>query len=263
MNLILDIGNTRTKLAFFKENQLLEKAIAETASLAWLSEQVNGKKVEAAILSATGRDTEGVENFLSAHFPFIKLDHTVPIPIQNHYATPETLGRDRLAAVVAAHVLFPKGNHLVIDAGTCITFNFIDALGIFHGGNIAPGLTMRLKAMHHFTAKLPLVERDISLAQPIERQNTVLQQKAYAIWQSYGNTTETAMRNGAQTGILAEVAGFVQMMRQRYKPLNIILTGGDGEFIYKNQPFPRRYFEPNLVLMGLNQILNFNKKTEC
>jgi type III pantothenate kinase len=242
MNLIIDIGNTRTKIAFFQKNILIEKAIWESLSLESLSDILKDKDIEGVIMTVSGRDTEGVEAWLSARYFFIKLNHQTPIPIQNAYSTPDTLGKDRLAAAVAARYMYPKGHCLAIDAGTCITYNFINDKGVFLGGNIAPGLNMRLKAMHHFTAKLPLVA-------PYTEGVT---------WQYYGDTTEKAMLGGAQTGILAEVEGFVRLMKKQYKPLNVILTGGDGAYIFNNEKISRLHHEPNLVLIGLNQILNFN-----
>jgi type III pantothenate kinase len=241
MNLVVDIGNTRTKLAFFEKNALVEKAIMETSALSWLSGRLqDGRKIENAIFSATGQDTEGVEVFLENNFSYIKFSHQTPIPIRNDYATPETLGKDRLAAVVAAHYLFPKKNCLVIDGGTCTTYNFLNQHATFIGGNIAPGLTMRFRAMNHFTAKLPLVERDT--------ENLTL----------IGNTTQSAMRAGAQIGLLSEVEGFVKRLEHKEGKVKVILTGGDGQFLYEHLALKEKYFEPNLVLQGLNQILNYN-----
>ena len=241
MNLVVDIGNTRTKLAFFEKNTLVEKAILETAALSWLSDRLqDGRRVDGAILSATGQDTEGVENFLTNNLPYIKFGLETPIPIHNAYATPETLGRDRLAAVIGANFLFPKQNCLVIDGGTCITYNFLSKTETFIGGNIAPGLTMRFRAMNHFTAKLPLVERNIAIS-------TLL-----------GNTTETAMRAGAQIGLLSEVEGFVKRLENQEGKIKVILTGGDGQFLFDNLSLKEKYLEPHLVLQGLNQILNYH-----
>ena len=245
MNLVVDIGNTRTKIAFFENNELVEKAILETGALGELSAATKGQAIDGAILSSTGLDTEGVENFLKTHYPFVKFDHTTPIPIKNKYKTPETLGKDRLAAVIAAKIMFPKENCLIIDAGTCLTYNFITANNLFIGGNITPGLTMRLKAMHHFTAKLPEVERHTEGVEFMEM---------------LGTTTESAMQIGAQVGILAEVEGFVERFIRNFGKIKVILTGGDGEFLMKHVAISERYFERNLVLQGLNQILNFNLK---
>ena len=241
MNLIVDIGNTRTKLAFFEKNMLVEKAIVQTSALSWLNDCLQGRRnIEATILSATGLDTEGVEIFLKSNLPYLKFGHETPLPIQNKYATPETLGKDRLAAVVAASLLFPKKNCLIIDGGTCITYNFLEKTGVFLGGNIAPGLTMRLRAMNHFTAKLPLVERNTEGVELI------------------GNTTESAMRAGAQTGLLSEIEGYVKRLEKKMGNVKVILTGGDGQYLFENINIKEKYFEPNLVLQGLNQILNYH-----
>jgi type III pantothenate kinase len=243
MNLIIDIGNTRTKIAFFNKNTLLEKAIVEVLTLGNLLELIQRYPIDGVILSATGKITEGVEEELRKSVYFIKLDHTTPIPIENRYGTPETLGKDRLAAVIAAYFQFPNRNCLVIDSGTCITYNVLTADGAFLGGSIAPGLSMRFKAMHHFTARLPLVAR--------KTEGVSL----------YGTTTETAMQSGAQIGLLSEVEGFVKRFKKEIGTLKLIITGGDGEYLYKNLNIPHIYYEPHLVLKGLNQILNFNKKT--
>lgn len=245
MNLIVDIGNTRTKIAFFENNELVEKAILENGTLGELSAATAGLSIDGAILSATGLDTEGVENFLNQQYPFVRFDHTTPIPIKNKYKTPETLGKDRLAAVIAAKMMFPKDNCLVIDAGTCLTYNFVTANNMFIGGNITPGLTMRLKAMHHFTARLPEIERH---TEGVEFMDIL------------GTTTETAVRIGAQVGVLAEVEGFVARFIRNFGKIKVVLTGGDGEFLMKHVVLSERYFERHLVLEGLNQILNFNLK---
>jgi type III pantothenate kinase len=252
MNLVVDIGNTRTKIAFFENNELVEKAILETGALGELSTATKGLTIDGAILSATGLDTEGVENFLQSHYPFVKFDHATPIPIKNKYKSPETLGKDRLAAVIAAKTMFPKDNCLVIDAGTCLTYNFVTANSLFIGGNITPGLTMRLKAMHHFTAKLPEIERYTEGSRS-DRENA-------DFLDILGTSTETAMRIGAQVGILAEVEGFVERFIRNFGKIKVIVTGGDGEYLMKHVAISERYFERNLVLHGLNQILNFNLK---
>lgn len=244
MNLIVDIGNTRAKMAFFHENDFVEKAILDNLTLDALSTYMNGHTIEGVIMSVTGYDTEGVAKMLSEKYFFIQLNHQTPIPIQNLYGTPETLGKDRLAAVIAAQFLRPNENCLVIDSGTCITYNFLSKTGQFLGGNIAPGLNMRLKAMHHFTAKLPLIERNTE----------------GVLTDLIGKSTEQAMLNGAQIGLLAEVEGFAQRFQKQFGDIQVIVTGGDGAFLNKNLAIEKIYFEPNLVLIGLNRILNFNKK---
>jgi type III pantothenate kinase len=240
MNLIIDIGNTRTKVAFFNKNILLEKATIEILTLGNLSELVQRYPITGTILSATGKITEGVEEKLRASEYFIQLDHTTLIPIVNRYNTPETLGKDRLAAVVAAYYQFPNKNCLVVDSGTCITYNVLTAAGAFLGGSISPGLSMRLKAMHHFTARLPEVTR--------KTEGVSL----------FGKTTEAAMQSGAQIGLLSEVEGFIKRFKKELGSIKLIITGGDGEYLYHNLNISHIHYDPNLVLKGLNQILNYN-----
>lgn len=256
MNLTLDIGNTRTKAAIFDKNELQQQAFFEVVSLDTLkdfiavAENKTFKKVKAVIISSTAQHltaTEGgkkVFDFLHNSFFFIELSHKTPIPIQNAYRTPQTLGRDRLAGVIGANALFPCENCLVIDAGTCITYDFVTSDGIFLGGNISAGLAMRLKAMHHFTAKLPLLEID---------NQDFIQENSWI-----GKDTTSAMLTGAQVGFLAEVEGFIQRYETTFGQVRVLLAGGDANFLYRHLTTHKVQLMPNLVLLGLNQILNFN-----
>lgn len=256
MNLTLDIGNTRIKAAIFDKNELQQQAFFEVISLDVLndflagSEKKTNKKVDAAIISSTAQhltSTEGgklVFDFLHNSFFFIELSHETPIPIRNNYSTPHTLGRDRLAGVIGANVLFPSEHCLVVDAGTCITFDFVTAEGVFLGGNISVGLAMRLKAMLHFTAKLPLLQID---NQDFIHKNNCI-----------GTDTISEMLTGAQGGFLAEVESVVQRYENIFGKVRLLLTGGDGAFLHRHLSFEKRLFVPNLVSLGLNQILNYN-----
>ncbi len=181
---------------------------------------------------------EDMEAYLRQNFFCIELGTRTPLPIQNTYRTPETLGKDRLAAVVGAFEMFPDQNCLVIDAGTCITYDLLRWDGVYPGGNIAPGLEMRLRAMHHFTANLPPVAIG-------ETENLI------------GYSTESAMRNGAQLGIILEIEGFIAWCRSEWGEINVILTGGSIDFFVKNLK-SQIFVNPNLVLSGLNKILNYN-----
>lgn len=243
MNLIIDIGNTRAKLALFEGFDLIEKntILEEEFTLEYITLFFQKNKIENSILSASGVVEKPLLDFLQAKENFILLSHQTPIPIINAYDTPETLGKDRLASAVAAHYFFSEKNCLVIDCGTCTTYNFINEKGEFLGGNITPGLKMRLEAMHTLTAKLPLVElekNDISLV---------------------GNDTKTALQSGAQLGAAYEMQGFIEAYIQRFGNIRTLLTGGNADFFVKrlkNQIFA----DSNLVLFGLNIILNYNFK---
>ena len=160
------------------------------------------------------------------------------MPIVNLYNTPKTLGLDRLAAVVGASIQYPGKNILVIDIGTCMTFDFIDSKRNYHGGNISPGVELRLKAMHHFTSSLPLV---------IRKNNMNI----------LGKSTKEALQNGAFQGLKFEIEGFIKNLTNRTKSLTVILTGGDA--VNFGETLESKIFvDPNLVLKGLNDILTYN-----
>ena len=239
MNLAIDIGNTRIKLGLFDGRELIEKRTWQTWSLEKIKSLTTNQNVENVIFSNVGRKMpDEIEAYLRRQFRCIELITQTPLPIQNAYKTPETLGKDRLAAVVGAFEMFPHQNCLVIDAGTCITYDLLRQDGVYLGGNIAPGLEMRLKAMHHFTANLPLLELGST-------ENFV------------GYSTESAMRNGAQFGTVLEIQGYMDWCRSELGEINVILTGGSVDFFVKNLK-SQIFVNPDLVLLGLNKILNYN-----
>ena len=171
-------------------------------------------------------------------FPMMELTYQTPIPIRNLYRTPQTLGVDRLAAVIAAYTAKPHSPALVIDAGTCITYDFIDEHGQYQGGNISPGMEMRFKALHEFTSKLPKVE-------------------ASGETPSYGYSTETAIRSGVIRGIEHEISGYIQHLKKNYPLLLVFLTGGN-EFSFDTNLKSGIFADGFLVLKGLNRILDYN-----
>ena len=241
MNLTIDIGNTRTKIAVFQGDELLHQAVWDELTVDALKELAYNQKVEKIILSSVSKQSEEVMAFLKGHFAFLELMTDTPLPIRIRYKTPTTLGKDRVAAAVGAFHLFSGENCLVIDAGTCITLDLVSAEGEFLGGNISPGIEMRLKAMHHFTARLPLVARMGELPDEL------------------GDSTENAIRNGGELGALLEVEGFIHRCEKKYRPLRVVLTGGDADFFVKHAK-TKIFAHQNLVLIGLNQILQHNAK---
>lgn len=238
MNLTIDVGNTLTKLAIFDQEKLIHKTVWQQWDFQQLSDLITNHFVKKIIYSTVKDIPKELTNWMHQHFFCIQLTANTPLPIKNLYKTPETLGKDRLAAVVGAYQLYPQTSCLIIDAGTCVTYDILTERGEYIGGNIAPGIAMRLKAMHHFTAKLPLLE----IAQ--------LEQKI-------GNTTETAMRSGAQWGLILEIEGHIRWCEKKFGRINVILTGGDTNFLDKNLK-TKIFAHPNLVLVGLNKILNYN-----
>ena len=176
--------------------------------------------------------------FTGKNSRFYFLDADTPLPVKIEYGTPETLGRDRIAGVVGAFYEKPDCNVLIIDAGTAITYDLLLKPGIFAGGNIAPGVKMRLKALHHFTGKLPLIEKigDFPLM---------------------GTNTETAIRAGVIQGILFEIEGYIRKLKTVYPDLFIFLTGGDAFLLAEKLKTPI-FVDKNIVLKGLNRILYYN-----
>lgn len=238
MNLTIDIGNTRTKVALFNKNKLQETHTWENGDWSKLSELITNQKVKKIIYSTVVSIDSDIEQWLKNHFYTLELTADTPLPIYNLYRTPQTLGKDRLAAVVGAYELYPQESCLIIDAGTCITYDILNAEGEFLGGNIAPGIRMRLKAMHTFTAKLPLV-------------------KTTDIIEKIGYSTESAMQIGGQWGTVLEMEGYIAWCKEKFGLINVILTGGDADFLGKHLKI-KIFAHPNLVHIGLNKILNYN-----
>ena len=241
MNLTVDIGNTRAKIGLFEEGDLVRQEIWEVWSFEKLSAWLTNQKVKNIILcTVAGKVPSSMQSYLQDHYFYIELSEATPLPIENLYKTPATLGKDRLAAIVGAFQLYPYENCLVIDAGTCITYDILDEQGRYLGGNISPGIRMRLRAMHTFTAGLPHA--------PMKEMETWI-----------GDTTISALQNGAQQGVLLEMAGFIAHFKVAYGSLKVILTGGDADFFAKKLK-SEIFVNHHLVLLGLNKILTYNVK---
>jgi len=235
----IDIGNTRLKAGLFKGNHLLESLQMTDWTANEVLKYCNQSNVRRIMLSSVAEPDEQLLRVLKSNFELLELSHETRMPFENQYTTPHTLGKDRLAAVAGAQALYPRQNCLVVDCGTCIKYDAITATGHYLGGNIAPGATMRTKAMHHFTARLPDVEMNI----PTD---------------FIGNSTESALQNGAFRGATLEISGFVNLFQQRLEPLIVILTGGDAQFFAPLLDHKNLKTEPDLTLYGLNYILLFN-----
>lgn len=239
MQLCIDIGNTRAKCGVFEGDELIDFYRDEDLSFIILEEWRIKYSLSSAIISSTRHLDEGTLSKLESLTPrFIMLDHNTPIPIKNGYETPGSLGKDRLAAAVGSNALFPDQNIIFIDCGTCMTYNFIDHTGSYLGGNISPGITMRLQAMHHFTDKLPQVAPAFNV-------------------DIFGKNTVKAMQNGAVRAAIYEISAFIDSVNKIYGETQVIITGGDSIIFVKHLNF-KIFAHPNLVLVGLNKILCFN-----
>jgi type III pantothenate kinase len=236
--LAIDIGNTRTKIAVFDGDALVNVNHLTQVDDLTLQSLFNSYPVTAAILSTVKSDDEPWINRLEGHTRVVRFNRSMAYGIHNHYGTPQTLGLDRLAAVTGARWLYPNQKSLIIDAGTCITYDAVDEAGNYYGGSISPGLQMRYNALPYYTAVLPLVTADVNFNS------------------RYGHNTITAIQSGVQNGLRYEVEGFIQSYCQQQQQLNIILTGGDSDFldtVLKNSIFAGYIkTEPHLVLKGLN-----------
>lgn len=241
MNLIIDIGNTRIKLAVFESDNLKFVEIASPHTLIdSLYEIKNQYNIVNAIVSSVTEIPAELELFLHDLTFSILLSSDTVVPFVNQYENPATLGVDRIALVTAASVKFPKQDVLVIDAGTCITYDFLTHNNNYLGGAISPGINMRLQAMNYFTKKLPLIQ---------------FNDKELEI----GNSTENAILFGALNGVLAEIEGFIAHFSAKSEKLTVVLTGGDSIFLakrLKNSIFANS----NFLLEGLNSILAYNLK---
>lgn len=234
-NLVVDLGNSLIKAAWFNGSELKQKFLFQKIDeLMPLLEAAHDN----IIVSSVSHDAAKILSAAKAHGSKIQLTSTTPVPIKNQYATPETLGVDRIAAVCGALQLFPSENCLVIDMGTCINYEVLDFEGNYHGGIISPGVAMRFKAMHTFTARLPLF-------QPMPGVELV------------GNSTESCMQSGVMNGVLAEMKGIMERVGAKYSRLRVILCGGDAQ-LFENQLKDSIFAAPELVLVGLNRILNHN-----
>jgi type III pantothenate kinase len=238
-NLCIDKGNSSVKIGVFCSDADIHFQTIKELNDITINELTSKYKFDAVILCNVGEPNAELESALKKiSGNYIYFDQNTLIPITNGYKNPTTLGKDRLAAVIGANTIKPNSNLLVIDAGTAITYDFIDANGYYHGGNIAPGFLMRLKALHHFTSRLPLVATN--------ETNELL-----------GNTTESAILNGAMNGIIFEINGYFEALKIKYPELSIFLTGGNANYFVSKLKSPI-FAEKNLVLTGLNRILQYN-----
>lgn len=250
MILIIDQGNTLLKIALFHEDQLIELKTLKRATVEQVSilidsivqKHANAGRLEGAIWSSVVEDDHVIAEALKSRIKFIKLDTSLPLPIKIKYKTPRTLGNDRVALAVGAINQHPNSNILVIDAGTCITYDFIDKDGEYWGGSISPGISMRFKALHTFTSKLPLVNQ-------IDNPDLI------------GNTTDASIQSGVINGTRAEVNGIIQKYENQFPSLKVILTGGDLKYFDKNTK-SNIFAISNLILLGLKEIFKYNAKFE-
>ncbi|MEK8179392.1 type III pantothenate kinase [Flavobacterium buctense] len=242
MLLAIDIGNTRIKAAVFEDNTLLDLIIFDKKEMVEKIEFILEKflKITSIVVASVGNMDKSVfhtlEKKISIHF----ISHESQFPFANLYTTPKTLGIDRMVLATGATLQFPNQNRLVIDAGTCITYDFVDEDNRYLGGAISPGIRLRYESLHQFTAKLPLLN------------------KAYPEY-VIGNSTEESIHSGVVNGITLEIDGFIEQYKAQYAKFIIILTGGDAEFLAKRLK-NTIFANSNFLLESLNQTFQYNQK---
>ena len=242
MNLIFDIGNTATKMALYDGYEKITSLRTKLFSCDRLQEIFSTyfDKIDKAIVS-TVRDTPDFIIDLATHgIQYVHvLSHKTRLPFKNEYETPETLGTDRIAAVAGAYHLYPGRNVLIIDAGSAVTYDYLFGK-TYKGGNISPGLSMRFRALHRFTGKLPL-------GSTLEKYN------------SPGKNTLEAVTAGVTDGLIFEINEYIRMFEEKNIDFMVILTGGDSGYL-KDRISHKINYQPDLVLTGLNHILEYNAK---
>lgn len=240
MNLIIDVGNSFVKLAVFDKGALEYKQVVE---LEYILDCIQSLKtryesIDKAVISSVGKLKEQDLKVIDKRFDLLVLKSETKVPFGNLYKTPKTLGVDRMALVSASVKIHPKENVLIIDAGTCITYDFVNDNNDYLGGAISPGLNMRYKSLNNLTANLPLL-------------------KATPPKDIVGNSTDESIHSGVINGVLNEIEGAIQMYKLKYSDLTVILTGGDAKFLSK-QLKSSIFANPNFLLEGLDYILQFN-----
>ena len=239
MNLVIDIGNTLQKLAVFDENEKMVCLFHEDKLTETLLEPLFVQyPIENAIVSSVGKNDEAIMKWLEAHSHLLQFSPACRLPITLRYATPETLGTDRIANAVGANALCPGENVLSIMAGTCLVADFVNANGEYIGGSIAPGLRMRFQSLSKFTARLPLVEPD-------------------NIDFLIGNSTQDSILSGVINGMAHEISGMIDHFRQIYNPIKVLFSGGDAELLL-HYIKKRIFAAQNPTLLGLLKILKLN-----
>lgn len=241
---VLDFGNSKVKLAVYKHDKAIE---ITTISLENFIEESNllFKKyndITHIVVASVNHLSENLIQHISKDKEICIISQNSKLPYNNHYKTPHTLGIDRIVLSAGAVFSYPNQNRLVIDAGTCITYDFVTKENNYLGGAISPGIAMRYKALHHFTSKLPLLNFN-------ESKNYI------------GNSTQDAIHGGVIQGVIYEIEGFIAQYKKDYDNFIIILTGGDAVFLAKNIK-NSIFAQPNFLLESLYQLFLYQTKNE-
>jgi type III pantothenate kinase len=238
VNLVLDVGNSLLKIALFEKSELIQKFKFSGNYKRNIEDIISKYKVTHSIISNVGRIDDSTINILKESTNLLLVSNQLKIPFKNLYKSKNTLGQDRLALVSAAAFNFPNENVLIVDVGSCITYDFKNNNNEYLGGGISPGISMRFKSLNTFTSNLPLIDFD-------------------NIHKLIGNNTKNSINSGVINGTISEINGIIQQYCEEFKNIRIILTGGDSNFLLKrikNSIFA----DQNFLLVGLNKLLEDN-----
>jgi type III pantothenate kinase len=239
MDLVIDIGNTLKKVAIFSEKgKLIQLFHEKRLTVEFLEPLFEEFSIRRAIVSSVGDEEAEALAWIESRAHLVRFTHNCCLPIKLDYATPETLGTDRIANAVGAHALYPNHNVLSIMAGTCLVADFVNTDGEYLGGSISPGLRMRFQALSQFTARLPLVEPE-------------------EIVPLIGDTTQKSILAGVVLGMAYEIDGLIADYKGSFSPLKVIFSGGDSDLL-RDFIKKRIFAAPNPILLGLHKILELN-----
>ena len=240
LNLVIDLGNSSLKVALFDKNLMISKFIYTNQSLNIISDLFKNNFIDNSLISNVSTIDKNILDFLKINSNLIYINESTDLPFINLYKTKNTLGHDRIALVSAAAIDFPDQNILIIDAGTCITYDFKNSKNEYLGGGISPGIQMRFKSLNSQTSKLPLSTINLD-------------------YKLIGDDTNSSINSGVVYGVISEINGIINQYQERFKNIKIILTGGDSNFLLKKIK-NTIFADQNFLLKGLNYLLENNIK---
>lgn len=245
MLLAIDIGNTKIKTAVFEQDKLLDKQSFNKEETLEKFKKIFEMypEINHSICSSVGKIEVNALDFIKSRSSLLEINHDSIFPFENKYTTPKTLGIDRIVLMTGAYLLFPMTNVLVIDCGTCVTYDCITAEGKYFGGAISPGIEMRYKALHTFTEKLPLLNNKLPKSM-------------------IGDSTNESIYSGVVNGLKFEIEGFISQYSLKFPHLTIILTGGDADFLAKSLK-STIFAHSNFLVESLNALFHYHKKIKC
>ena len=239
MNFVLDIGNTNVKAAILKDGHLLNKKIVSLGDLGNVIDQFIEKYIPSHIIvSSVSATKEELRVLIDNRVDWLWFDNSLKLPISVEYQSKETLGTDRLAGLMGVYNTYPQKNVLVIDSGTCITYDLLTYDNRYFGGSISPGIEMRYKSLNKFTRNLPLLapKADVNLI---------------------GQSTADSIHSGVIKGVEYEIKGVISAYKEKFGNLVVVFTGG-ASINFVSEVKNTIFVDLNLILIGLSKTLDYH-----